>query len=98
MLVGEGRGRIIFGDVGQGNVEELDLMEMGANYEWNIMEGTRANCKKSYCMRGNQLIRCMHSVLTISKKVQEGNDQGKAQSEIHTTKTEMGKTKLAIRY
>ena len=51
-LKGEGRGRIIFGDVGQNYVEELDLLEMGANYEWNIKEAKHQHCKTKNCLKG----------------------------------------------
>ncbi len=32
--------RFIVGDVGQGNIEEVDLVELGKNYGWNRKEGT----------------------------------------------------------
>lgn len=33
-------GRLFLADVGQGNYEEVDLIDSGGNYGWNIMEGT----------------------------------------------------------
>jgi hypothetical protein len=33
-------GRLILADVGQGNIEEINLIEVGKNYGWAIKEGT----------------------------------------------------------
>jgi glucose/arabinose dehydrogenase len=33
-------GRLIVGDVGQNDIEEVDVVERGGNYGWNIKEGT----------------------------------------------------------
>ncbi|XP_052272913.1 HHIP-like protein 1 isoform X2 [Dreissena polymorpha] len=43
---GEGKGRIVCGDVGQSNREEVNLIEKGANYGWKIKEGNADYCKK----------------------------------------------------
>jgi glucose/arabinose dehydrogenase len=33
-------GKLIVADVGQNNVEEIDIVELGGNYGWNLKEGT----------------------------------------------------------
>lgn len=33
-------GRLIAGDVGQGSVEEINIIELGRNYAWNLKEGS----------------------------------------------------------
>ncbi len=49
-------GRLFLADVGQGDVEEVDLIEKGGNYGWNIMEGDQCFSPPSDCdMTGLEL-------------------------------------------
>jgi glucose/arabinose dehydrogenase len=43
--------RLFAGDVGQGQVEEIDLVLPGRNYGWNVMEGSRCFNPSSNCNR-----------------------------------------------
>ncbi|NLC05370.1 MAG: PQQ-dependent sugar dehydrogenase [Erysipelothrix sp.] len=36
----DSKGDLYVGDVGQNKVEEINIIEMGKNYGWNVMEGT----------------------------------------------------------
>ncbi len=42
-------GQLWVGDVGQNRIEEIDLVEKGKNYGWNIMEGTLCYNPESDC-------------------------------------------------
>ncbi|MBI1729175.1 PQQ-dependent sugar dehydrogenase [Candidatus Acetothermia bacterium] len=44
-------GRLFLADVGQGNYEEIDLIDSGGNYGWNTMEGTHCFHPSSGCNR-----------------------------------------------
>jgi len=41
--------RIFVADVGQNNFEEIDILQKGANFGWNIMEGTHCFSPPSGC-------------------------------------------------
>lgn len=42
-------GRLFVGDVGQNSFEEVDLVTKGANYGWNVMEGTHCFNPSTNC-------------------------------------------------
>jgi glucose/arabinose dehydrogenase len=44
-----GTGRLFCADVGQGNWEEIDLLQKGGNFGWNITEGTHCYPPGSSC-------------------------------------------------
>jgi len=43
MAFDRGTGRLWVGDVGQGTLEEIDIVTRGANLGWRVYEGTRSN-------------------------------------------------------
>ena len=42
-------GALWLGDVGEGDIEEIDLIEAGGNYGWNRLEGTRCHNPPDGC-------------------------------------------------
>ena len=49
-------GRLFVADVGQDEVEEVDLVVKGGNYGWNVMEGTQCYLPPRDCARAGLLL------------------------------------------
>jgi len=51
-----GTGRLLTGDVGQYKLEEIDIIEMGKNYGWRIMEGKSCFKPPQGCKKDNLVL------------------------------------------
>jgi glucose/arabinose dehydrogenase len=67
-----GTGQLYLGDVGQGAREEIDIVTLGGNYGWRVMEGSICNpnfnggvCTPLYCSR-RRLTLCNNRWLCLS--------------------------------
>ena len=49
-----GSGRIFVGDVGEGRMEEVDVIERAGNYQWNYLEGTLPYAAAPAQVRGHE--------------------------------------------
>jgi glucose/arabinose dehydrogenase len=52
-------GKLWTGDVGQNTIEEIDIIQSGGNYGWNIMEGSQCFQPAQNCNQSN-LIKPVH--------------------------------------
>ncbi|CAL1540967.1 unnamed protein product [Lymnaea stagnalis] len=69
---GEFRGRILCGDVGQDQYEEIDLLKKGANYGWNSREGFECYNKETCGSIGPEELPVYAYSHTIGKSVTGG--------------------------
>jgi glucose/arabinose dehydrogenase len=49
-------GRLFCGDVGQGQFEEVDIIQRGGNYGWNVMEGAHCFNPSSGCNQNGLIL------------------------------------------
>ena len=49
-------GQLWAGDVGQGKIEEIDIIEQGKNYGWNVMEGTKCYEPATGCDKAGKVL------------------------------------------
>ena len=52
----QGSSRIFVADVGQGNFEEVDILQKGGNYGWRVMEGAHCFNPSTGCDTSNKIM------------------------------------------
>nr|XP_022332698.1 HHIP-like protein 2 isoform X2 [Crassostrea virginica] len=72
-VTGEGKGRIVCGDVGQSAYEELDLIVKGGNYGWNSREGPACYDKEICGLVGPEIPPIHYYPHKVGKSVTGGH-------------------------